>query len=159
MALALRGTKPATSKCCEIPCCNGMIRWSEQQRVSNYHRKASFRDSCELDSLNAHGRAVESWHPRTQTFRVHPSEVHEVWLSSRSMNRRLYCPQLLSYFEEIGYDVSIIVSKWFITLFAYVSALLSFHLDASLPVALPFVGLYSSSSTRSNPFLFSIGRE
>ena len=30
-----------------------------------------------------------------------------------------YCPQLLSYFEEIGYDVSIIVSKWFITLFAY----------------------------------------
>lgn len=75
------------------------------------------------------------------------------------MNRRLYCPQLLSYFEEIGYDVSIIVSKWFITLFAYVSALLSFHLDASLPASLPFVGLYSSSSTRSNPFLFSIGRE
>ena len=41
---------------------------------------------------------------------------------------RLYCPQLLSYFEEIGYDASIIVSKWFITLFAYV--LPSFPLDS-----------------------------
>lgn len=36
---------------------------------------------------------------------------------------RIYCPSLLSLFEEIGYDVSIIVSKWFITLFAYVGDL------------------------------------
>lgn len=34
--------------------------------------------------------------------------------------QRIHCPSLLTYFETIGYDVSIIVSKWFITLFAYV---------------------------------------
>ncbi|KAK8833572.1 hypothetical protein WA577_001506, partial [Blastocystis sp. JDR] len=32
---------------------------------------------------------------------------------------QIHCPSLLTYFETIGYDVSIIVSKWFITLFAY----------------------------------------
>lgn len=36
------------------------------------------------------------------------------------MTNRIHCPSLLTYFEGIGYDVSIIVSKWFITLFAYV---------------------------------------
>ena len=33
---------------------------------------------------------------------------------------RLVCPRILHYFDDVGYDISIIVSKWFITLFAYV---------------------------------------
>lgn len=42
------------------------------------------------------------------------------YISMISMKNRISCPGLLTYFEEIGYDVSIIVSKWFITLFAHV---------------------------------------
>ena len=42
------------------------------------------------------------------------------YISMISMKHRISCPGLLTYFEEIGYDVSIIVSKWFITLFAHV---------------------------------------
>ena len=33
---------------------------------------------------------------------------------------RTTCPSILNYFDQVGYDVSIIVSKWFITLFSYV---------------------------------------
>ena len=99
----------------------------------------------------------DSW---TQTFRFHPPEIHEVLCSlCIALTGRLYCPQLLSYFEEIGYDVSIIVSKWFITLFAYVSSLLLlFDADASFPSALPTLGFRSPPSKRSEPFSCSIGR-
>ena len=55
-----------------------------------------------------------------------------------------YCPQLLSYFEEIGYDVSIIVSKWFITLFAYVSTFHILNLDTSFSSPVSLVGIYPS---------------
>lgn len=59
---------------------------------------------------------------------------------------RQYCPQLLSYFEEIGYDVSIIVSKWFITLFAYVSTFHILNLDTSFSSPVSPVGIYPSRS-------------
>lgn len=101
----------------------------------------------------------DSW---TQTFRFHPPEIHEVlFLCALHKTGRLYCPQLLSYFEEIGYDVSIIVSKWFITLFAYVLPFLPslFPLDASFPIALPLMGFHSASSRRSSSLPCSIGRE
>lgn len=101
----------------------------------------------------------DSW---TQTFRFHPPEIHEVLCSlCIALTGRLYCPQLLSYFEEIGYDVSIIVSKWFITLFAYVLPFLPslYPLDASFPIALPPMGFHSASSRRSSSLPCSIGRE
>lgn len=44
------------------------------------------------------------------------------YMTSLYFIARKYCPSLLDYFDDIGYDVSIIVSKWFITLFAYVLA-------------------------------------
>lgn len=101
----------------------------------------------------------DSW---TQTFRFHPPKIHEVlFLCALYITSRLYCPQLLSYFEEIGYDVSIIVSKWFITLFAYVLPFLPslFPLDASFPIALPLMGFHSAPSRRSSSLPCSIGRE
>ena len=101
----------------------------------------------------------DSW---TQTFRFHPPEIHEVlFLCALHITSRLYCPQLLSYFEEIGYDVSIIVSKWFITLFAYVLPFLPslFPLDASFPIALPLMGFHSAPSRRSSSLPCSTGRE
>lgn len=101
----------------------------------------------------------DSW---TQTFRFHPPKIHEVlFLCALHITSRLYCPQLLSYFEEIGYDVSIIVSKWFITLFAYVLPFLPslFPLDASFPIALPLMGFHSAPSRRSSSLPCSIGRE
>ena len=60
------------------------------------------------------------WNPRAEAIHLHSPEVHAVLLRERSMTNRIHCPSLLTYFEGIGYDVSIIVSKWFITLFAYV---------------------------------------
>ena len=101
----------------------------------------------------------DSW---TQTFRFHPPKIHEVlFLCALHITSRLYCPQLLSYFEEIGYDVSIIVSKWFITLFAYVLPFLPslFPLDASFPIALPLMGFHSAPSRRSSSLPCSTGRE
>lgn len=60
------------------------------------------------------------WNPRTEAVHLHSPEVHAVLLQERIIMSRIHCPSLLTYFEGIGYDVSIIVSKWFITLFAYV---------------------------------------
>ena len=62
---------------------------------------------------------MEFWNSRIKAICVSDAGVHEVnifW----DLKPRIYCPAVLAYFDEIGYDVSIIISKWFLTLFAYV---------------------------------------
>ena len=63
---------------------------------------------------------------------------------------RIYVPELCKHFDEIGFDLSIFVTKWFLTLFAYVLTVFSIPIPIRI---FPF--LFSSKSGPSSFWMYS----
>ena len=84
--------------------------------VNDENKEAVMIDAPDLDGNMI--EIIEKNHFTLKALLI--THSHEAHIKSLGTIYKIYNPTLYAYFEEIGYDVSIIVSKWFITLFAYV---------------------------------------